>query len=228
MSPWPVSLAVGLALTLLSGGVASACNVVYPCAPVYGQGPVSFDPGAPALVPYGSSGYSAAGYAPGAFPPFSDVQTAWGQNPAYGPYPPAQVYPQVYGPPGFAPPINMTPVHGPVASGPCCAPCFNPCQGAEGLTLPGSFFSGAGGVGPIPSDGYGGGGYYVVGAGGSGEAFSGATAYAQAYASAVASARISIHGGYSVGHGGYGGHWGGHGGRGPGGHGHGGKGGKGH
>ncbi len=135
MSPWPVSLAAGLALTLLSGGLASACSLVHPCAPVYG----------------------------------------------------------------------------PPASRPCCAPCFNPCEGAEGLTLPGSFFAGAGGVGPIPSGGYGGGAYYVIGAGRAGDAVSGAAAHAQAHASAAASARISIHGGHAVSHGG---HWGGRGGKG--------------
>lgn len=65
------------------------------------------------------------------------------------------------------------------------APCRTACGGE--ISLPGSFFAGAGGVGPIPAGpdyGY----VYVVRGGG----FAGARSYATASASASASARVSV------------------------------------
>lgn len=67
-------------------------------------------------------------------------------------------------------------------------PCRSACDGGE-ITLPSSFFAGAGGVGPIPSGPIYGGGYYYVRGGG----FAGARAYASGSASAVVSTRVSVH-----------------------------------
>ena len=62
-------------------------------------------------------------------------------------------------------------------------------EGEGEVVLPSSFFIGAGGVGPIPSDTYYGGGYWIMG----GSGFAGAHAAAFASARAAASARVSVH-----------------------------------
>jgi len=66
-------------------------------------------------------------------------------------------------------------------------PCRSACGGGE-ITLPASFFAGAGGVGPIPSGPIYGGYYYVV----RGRGFSGAHAFAASSASASVSTRVSV------------------------------------
>src|SRR5690606_13381961 len=99
---------------------------------------------------YGPYGYS-YGYPPGGAP-----QPAY-PPPGYGdPYPPP-----TYGPP---PTYHPPPSYPPPYAGGCCAPCYDPC-GYRGEVLPMSFFADAGGVGPIPMGGYGGGGAVFVGGG---------------------------------------------------------------
>jgi hypothetical protein len=69
-------------------------------------------------------------------------------------------------------------------------PCLEDCE----LVLPASFFAGGGGVGPIPSGTYYGGGYVIVGGG----AFGGARASSSATASASARVSVRISGGGRV------------------------------
>ncbi|WP_374575183.1 hypothetical protein [Phenylobacterium sp.] len=66
-------------------------------------------------------------------------------------------------------------------------PCLEACGGE--VSLPASFFAGAGGVGPVPAGGFYGGGVYVVTFG---RAQSGVRAGARAFAWSSASTRASV------------------------------------
>ena len=85
--------------------------------------------------------------------------------------------------------------------------------GSSAMQMNPGFFYEAGGVGPIPMGGYGGGGGYAVISGGSGggSSFASSNASASAYSSSSTSINIGGFGGGMGGHGGYGGGMGGHG-----------------
>jgi hypothetical protein len=200
----PAGFAGGLLMTLISAGAAAACPAHNPCpasAGGYYVGAYQHSSGYSETYGYEqayvSDGYGTRGYAQEYGPYRQDYGHPQPSHPGYPP--------PGYGHPGYGPPAYGPPSYPPPAHGPCCRPCVSACGQGVGLVLSDSFFAGAGGVGPIPAGGYGG-GYYVVGVG-----CGSASAYASASASASASARISIHGGYRGGHGG------GHGGKGHGG-----------